>query len=243
LFAYWKEKEELGFEESNQLSLEVEKATHCTQGKSFISRVKESLKSIFSAVHRLVQQQSESESSSDLSVSPPGDSMPEISQRSEPKIQEVMFDEELTVPNPNWTMLPVRDPPPLVIEIEDETPLSTDRVQKSEPKGPKAAPSQPSVASRLRKRKQSAAGQSGKQMKQDKGKGIAASSSFDGILFVSAEAEKRYAHFSHRNFKEEVELSRKTDEAAREFIEKAGLIRSNHSRRNWSLSSGQICQW
>jgi len=63
-------------------------------------------------------------------------------------------------------------------------------------------------------------------MKQDKGKGIAASSSFIGIRFVSAVAEKRYAQFSHRNFIEEVELSRKTDEAAREFIEKAGLIRT-----------------
>jgi len=61
-------------------------------------------------------------------------------------------------------------------------------------------------------------------MKQ--GKGVTGSSSFDGIRFVSTEAEKRYAQFSQRNFIEEVELSRKTNEAAREFIEQAGLIRT-----------------
>ena len=63
-------------------------------------------------------------------------------------------------------------------------------------------------------------------MKQGKGKEVAGSSSFDGIRFVSAEAEKRYSQFSQHNFIEEVELSRKIDEAAREFIEKAGLIRT-----------------
>ena len=40
-------------------------------------------------------------------------------------------------------------PTPLIIEIEDETPSSADRVQKPEPKGPEAAPSQQSVASRV----------------------------------------------------------------------------------------------
>ena len=185
------------------------------------------MKSILSGLQRLVQQKVESESSADMSGAQSSDSLPEISQPTTTEVQEVKSNEVLTEPNPDWALVLVKYPsPPLIIEVEDETQPSADRVPNHKPKDPEAAPSQPSVASRLRKRKSSAADPRSKKMKQGKGKGVAGSSSFDGIRFVSAEAEKRYAQFSQRNFIEEVELSRKRNEAAREFIEQAGLIRT-----------------
>jgi len=113
------------------------------------------------------------------------DSLPEISHPTAAECQEVKSDEVLTEPNLDWALVLVKDPsPPLIIEVEVETLPSIDRVQNPKPKDPEGAPSQPSVASRLRKRKSSAADPRNKRMKQDKGKGVAGSSSFDGIRFV-----------------------------------------------------------
>ena len=82
------------------------------------------------------------------------DSLPEISQPTAAEVQEVKSDEVLTEPNPDWALVLVKYPsPPLIIEAEDETQPSADRVPNPKPKDPEAAPSQPSVASRLHKRK------------------------------------------------------------------------------------------
>jgi len=145
-------------EESNQLSLKVEKANPCAQSKSIRTRVRESMKSILPGLQHLVHQKSESELSGDLPDSQPSDAMPEVPQPIESKSQEVKSDEELLMPDSKWAMILVTGPPPPIIEIEDETQSSTNQVQKAEPKFPEAAPSQPSVASRMRKRKQSTAG-------------------------------------------------------------------------------------
>jgi len=125
-----------------------------------------------------------------------------------------------------WGMVLFTSLPPLVIEVEESVHSSIDRVQKTESTVPEVAASQPSIAYRLHKRKQSTAAQVDKRQKKGKGKGVAASSTFEETWFVSREAEKRYAYFSHKNIIVEEGLSRKTDDKFREFIYDAGLIRT-----------------